>query len=81
MAEESTGVLGIGSDDCVKVWLDGKLVHENVVGRGVMPDSDHVPVTFKKGRNQLVLKILNYGGPWGFACRLLSTEPASQKTD
>jgi len=81
MAEESTGVLGIGSDDCVKVWLNGELVHENVVGRGVMPDSDHVPVTFKKGRNQLVLKILNYGGPWGFACRLLSTEPASQKTD
>jgi hypothetical protein len=37
----------------------------------VVPDSDRVPVTFKKGKNQLVLKILNYGGPWGFACRLL----------
>ena len=78
MAEETTGVLGIGSDDCVKVWLNGELVHENIVGRGVVPDNDHVPVTFKKGRNQLVLKILNYGGPWGFACRLLSTEPASK---
>jgi len=30
-------------------------------------------VTFKKGKNQLVLKILNTGGPWGFACRLLET--------
>ena len=78
MAEETHGVLGIGSDDSVKVWLNGKLVHENVVTRGVMPDSDRVPVTFKKGRNQLVLKILNYGGPWGFACRLLSTEPAGK---
>ncbi len=71
MAEETKGVLGIGSDDSVKVWLNGKLIHRNLVTRGVIPDSDRVPVTFKKGKNQLVFKILNYGGPWGFACRLL----------
>jgi len=74
MSEEMQGVLGIGSDDCVKVWLNGELVHENMVTRGVIPDNDRVPVTFKKGKNQLVLKILNYGGPWGFACRLLRSE-------
>jgi len=71
MPEQTDAVLGIGSDDCVKVWLNGKLVHEHRGGRGVIPDSDRVPVTFKKGKNQLVLKILNYGGPWGFACRLM----------
>jgi hypothetical protein len=71
MAEETQGVLGIGSDDSVKVWLNGQLVHKNLVTRGVIPDNDRVPVTFKKGRNQLVLKILNCGGSWGFACRLL----------
>jgi len=71
MAEETKGVLGIGSDDSVKVWLNGKLVHKNLVVRGVIPDNDRVPVTFKKGENQLVIKILNTGGPWGFACRLL----------
>jgi hypothetical protein len=71
MTEETRGILGIGSDDCVKVWLNGKLVHEKRGARGVVPDNDRVPVTFKKGKNQLVLKILNYGGPWGFACRLL----------
>jgi hypothetical protein len=78
MAEETQGVLGIGSDDCIKVWLNGKLVHKNMVTRGVVPDNDRVPVTFKKGENQLVMKILNYGGPWGFTCRLLSTELAGQ---
>lgn len=71
MPAETSGILGIGSDDCIKVWLNGKLLHRHVGGRGVVPDSDRVPVTFKKGKNQLVLKILNYGGPWGFACRLL----------
>jgi hypothetical protein len=71
MPEETHGVLGIGSDDSVKVWLNGQLVHKNLVTRGVIPDNDRVPVTLKKGKNQLVLKILNTGGPWGFACRLL----------
>ena len=73
MPEQTDAVLGIGSDDCVNVWLNGKLVHEHRGGRGVIADSDRVPVTFKKGKNQLVLKIMNYGGPWGFACRLLET--------
>jgi hypothetical protein len=71
MPEQTDAVLGIGSDDCIKVWLNGKLVHEHRGGRGVIADSDRALVTFKKGKNQLVLKILNYGGPWGFACRLL----------
>ena len=70
MKEETTGTLGIGADDAVQVWLNGKLIHQNVIG-GIFLDHDRVPVTFKKGRNQLVLKILNYGGPWGFSCRLL----------
>ena len=74
MPEETHGVLGIGSDDSIKVWLNGKLVHRNLVTRGVIADNDRVPVTFKKGKNQLVLKILNTGGPWGFACRLLESK-------
>jgi hypothetical protein len=73
MPEEKRGVLGIGSDDSIKVWLNGELIHTHweTKGRGVMADNDRVPVTFRKGRNQLVLKIQNGGGPWGFACRLL----------
>ena len=81
MAEETQAVLGIGSDDSVKVWLNGKLVHKNLVIRGVIADNDRVPMTFKKGKNQLVLKLLNCGGSWGFACRLLNTEPAGRKDD
>ncbi|MBN2131229.1 MAG: hypothetical protein JW741_17145, partial [Sedimentisphaerales bacterium] len=67
MEEETTGVLGIGADDAVQVWLNGELLHQNVIGR-VLAYHDNVAVTFKKGKNQLVLKVLNYGGPWGFSC-------------
>ena len=71
MPKETTGTLGIGSDDGVKVWLNGELVHENWQNREVAPDDDHVPVTFRKGKNQLVLKVQNALGAWGFCCRLL----------
>jgi hypothetical protein len=71
MAEDKKGFLGIGSDDSVKVWLNGQLVHQNWVLRGVWPDNDRVPVQFRRGQNQLVLKIQNGGGAWGFSCRLL----------
>jgi len=80
MPEEVTGFLGIGSDDGVKVWLNGELVHENWLYRGVVTDNDRVPVTFKKGTNQLVLKVQNALGGWGFCCRLMdeSVSPAME---
>lgn len=71
MPEERQATLGIGSDDSVKVWLNGELVHENWTVRGTAIDNDRVQVTFKKGINQIMLKVQNRGGPWGFCCRLL----------
>jgi len=71
MPKERQGILGIGSDDAVKVWLNGELVHENWTSRGVSIDNDKVPVTFKKGMNQLVVKIQNHLLGWGFCCRLM----------
>ena len=71
MPRDITATLGIGSNDAVKVWLNGELVHENWILRSVVLDNDRVPVTFKKGANHLVLKIQNAMGPWAFSCRLL----------
>jgi hypothetical protein len=74
MDQETQARLGIGSDDGVKVWLNGRLVHENWTTRGVEADNDIVPVTFRKGTNQLVIRVQTGGGPWGFACRLLDNQ-------
>ena len=71
MPRDTLSTLGIGSNDGVKVWLNGELVHENWLYRDVVSDNDRVPVTFKKGTNQLVLKLQNALGSWGFSCRLL----------
>ncbi len=63
--------LGIGSDDGVKVWLNGTLVHDNWIPRGVVKDNDLVPLKLVKGSNQLLLKVQDINGGWGFIVRLL----------
>jgi hypothetical protein len=70
MPEEKKGILGVGSSDSIKVWLNGELVHEKWTSRDVEIDDDYVEVAFKPGMNQLVLKIQNRGGRWGFCCQL-----------
>src|SRR6185503_12577282 len=68
------GLLGIGSDDAIKVWLNGKLVHENWAIRATTPDDDVVPVEFQRGKNTLLVKVLNVEGAWGFALRLIGSK-------
>jgi len=62
--------LELGSDDAIKVWLNGETVHTNVVHRGLGPRQDQVKARLREGWNDLVLKIVNRGGGWGFACRI-----------
>ncbi len=59
--------LGLGSDDAIKVWLDGRLIHENFVARGAAPDQDKVPLDLSAGEHTLLVKVANFGGPGGFA--------------
>ena len=75
LAEPAKALLGIGSDDAVKIWLNGELIHRNWIPRALTKDDDLVPVSFKQGKNHLLLKIQNMEYDWSFACRVLS--PAS----
>ncbi len=58
--------IGLGSNDGVKMWINGKLVHSNIVARTAIPNDDVVTVPFKKGENVILLKIDQLGGGWGF---------------
>ena len=59
-------ILGLGSDDGVKVWLNGKLVHDNWIPRAVNKDDDLVPLKLVKGSNQLLIKVQDMTGWLGF---------------
>jgi hypothetical protein len=56
----------LGSDDTLTVFVNGKKIHEENVGRGAAPDQAHVKLPLQKGKNHLLLKICNGGGPSGF---------------
>jgi len=62
--------LELGSDDGVKAWLNGQLVHSNNANRGVALGADKVEVILKKGWNTLMLKITNGSGEWGACARI-----------
>ena len=62
--------LELGSDDGVKAWLNGELVHAKNVARAAIPYTDKANVTLKAGWNALMLKITQNNVPWEFCARL-----------
>ena len=62
----------VGSDDSVKIWLNGELVHQAFITRGAGDFEDFFPVTLNQGQNALLVAIDNHGhggfaGHFGFA--------------
>jgi len=72
-ATAQSGVtLGVSSDDSIKVWLNGEVVHTNAVnrGRGGTPANidgyqDKIEVNLVEGANLLMVKVSERGGGWG----------------
>lgn len=58
--------LSVGSNDAIKVWLNGRVVLDNDIQRGVDKDQDLIPVDLEKGQNTLLMKVVNYGNAYGF---------------
>ena len=54
----------VGSDDSVKVWLNGELVREEIVGRSASDYRGSFPVLLKQGINTLLVAVENRTGGW-----------------
>jgi len=67
--EEQTVRLEMGSNDGIKAWLNGQVVHVNDASRAVTAGEDVKEVTLQKGKNTLLMKIVNEGGGWGGCAR------------
>jgi len=74
--DDMTTDMYVGSDDGVRVWINGKLVHDNRVDRGLQPDQDTVSVTLKKGTNPVLVKVDQGIGDWGFTLRFRDPDEA-----
>jgi len=62
--------LEIYTDDGVKAWFNGELVHTNNIARGIPEEPDTVAVTLQKGNNHLMLKVTDDVWSWGAIIRL-----------
>lgn len=72
--EDMDAVLAFGTDDGCIVRLNGQEVFRVNVGRPYTSKQNRVPVKLKKGENELLLKINQGGGDWGFCVHLESPD-------
>ena len=63
-ADQSGVPMKVGSDDSVKVWVNGEVVHTNAVNRGAGDFQDDFKVDLNAGANLLLVKVSERGGGW-----------------
>ncbi|NUM56593.1 MAG: DUF1553 domain-containing protein [Candidatus Hydrogenedentes bacterium] len=61
----------LGSNDAIKVWVDGQVRLANNVGRIAAPDQEKLTLFLEEGTHDVLLKIANYGGETGYYFRLV----------
>ncbi len=69
-----------GSDDGIKVWVNGEPVYLFPGRRGAQKDGDECFCRVTAGINRVLLKIDNSTGDWGFYFRLAETFPQAAGT-
>ena len=72
--------LYIGSNDALKVWMNGTELLSKNVQRDAGADQEQLQVQLKPGNNTLLLKVVNYSGPSGFYFRI-ETDAAMTPAD
>lgn len=69
----------VGSDDSVKVWLNGNVAHKNAVNRGASGFQDTFKGDLKAGNNLLLVKVSERGGGWSMFAGIQATFTAAGK--
>jgi len=59
--------IACGSDDGLRLWLNGELLVDHAEMRALNPYDERVTLSLRPGRNHLLAKVTNLGGPWSFA--------------
>ncbi|OGU34264.1 MAG: hypothetical protein A2068_09280, partial [Ignavibacteria bacterium GWB2_35_6b] len=78
-AKDTTIKALAGSDDGIEVFINGKSVLQNSSDGKLIPDAFSFSLPLKKGKNNLLLKITQTDGEWGFTFRLPDSEVRNSK--
>lgn len=68
-------VVSLGSDDALKVWLNGEQILANKVQRPAAADQEKPTLKLRAGENQLLLKVVNATGGYAFYFKPLGMAP------
>ena len=80
VSDEAKPVLfAIGSDDALKVWHNGKLIHKMWTPRGIVQDNDIIPLSLVKGKNEILVEVQDIQNDWGFTARFLDQKALTAK--
>lgn len=67
MADSAKNVqFGVGSNDGVRVWVNGSLVLDRQVARRAQVNEDRITVPLRKGENDILVKVSQLKRAWGF---------------
>ena len=70
-AAPAEATLALGSDDALKVWVNGEPVLAQKASRAAAPRQELIDVALRRGQNEILLAVINGGGPGGFCFELL----------
>ncbi len=66
--------MGVGSDDSVKVWLNGTVVFRRKTSRRTTGIQNRFDTQLKAGNNLLLVKVSEYSGNWGMFFKIYLDE-------
>ena len=72
--ERQKSLLKIRSNDGVRVWFNGQMIHDHHVGRTVDAAEDQVEIILMKGNNPLLVKVDQGGGGWGLSVKVVNED-------
>ena len=78
-SEDQELLLDVASDDAVKIWVNGKLIHDHWTQRTLSSDHDLVEANLHRGTNRLLLRVHNATGDWKFSCQLVVAKALVQR--
>ncbi len=68
----------VGSDDGMRLWLNGDLQAESAKARVLGPHDDTLELALREGTNHLLVKVVNGRGGWAFQMSQLRQAPNAQ---
>jgi len=67
--------VSLGSGDAIKLWINGKEILAKKIERKVAFGQERIQLPLQAGRNELLLKIVNFEGSSGFYFKSMSERP------